>query len=104
MCRYVNRPLYVRYDTFGLSTIAQEFRGAGGGSGGCENGDGDYQHALFIEILYVLDPSEYSLYLHFTTFIHTHIHWCSYVMCMLFVAIALVYTTNGSVGVASSQE
>ena len=24
MCRYVNRPLYVRYDTFGLSTVARE--------------------------------------------------------------------------------
>ena len=24
MCRYVNRPLYVRYNTFGLSTIARE--------------------------------------------------------------------------------
>ena len=32
MCRYVNRPLYVRYDTFGLSTVAREIlRGLGEG-------------------------------------------------------------------------
>ena len=30
MCRYVNKSLHVRYDTFGLSTIAQEILGVWG--------------------------------------------------------------------------
>ena len=30
MCRYVNKSLHVRYDTFGLSTIAREILGVWG--------------------------------------------------------------------------
>ena len=96
MRRYVNKSLHVRYDTFGLSTIAREILGVWGRLAVCgKNGDGDCERAKAL-IMDVLDPSEYSLCLHFTTFIHTHIHRRSYAICMLFAVTALVYNTKGT--------
>ena len=37
MCRYANKSLHVRYDTFGLSTIAREILGVCGKVGGVGN-------------------------------------------------------------------
>ena len=65
-----------------------------------KDGDGDCERAKAL-ILGVLDPSEYSLCLHFTTFIHTHIHRCSYAICMLFAVTALVYNTKGTYALES---
>ena len=65
-----------------------------------KDGDGDCERAKAL-ILDVLDPSEYSLCLHFTTFIHIHIRRCSYAICMLFAVTTLVYNTKGTYALES---